>query len=63
MVSKGMLNSQGVFSIDLNSPQILEFEALKKNGKPRQFGRPSDTEGVDRQGYSDHYPIAVKIVE
>ena len=63
MVSKGMLNSQGVFSIDLNSPQILEFEELKKNGKPRKFGRPSDTEGVDRQGYSDHYPIAVKIVE
>ena len=63
MVSKGMLNSQGVFSIDLNSPQILEFEELKKNGKPRKFGRPSATEGVDRQGYSDHYPIAVKTVE
>ncbi len=63
MVSKGMLNSEGKFGIDPNSPQILDFEELKKNGKPRKFGRPSDSQGVDEQGYSDHYPIAVKIVE
>jgi len=63
MVSRGMLNSEGKFGIDPNFPQILDFEELKKNGKPRKFGRPSDSKGVDEQGYSDHYPIAVKIVE
>ena len=63
MVSKGMLNSEGKFGIDPSSPQILDFEELKKNGKPRKFGRPSDSQGVDEQGFSDHYPIAVTIVE
>jgi predicted extracellular nuclease len=63
MVSKGMLNSEGKFGIDPDSPQILDFEEIKKNGKPRKFGRPSDSQGVDEQGFSDHYPIAVRIVE
>jgi predicted extracellular nuclease len=63
MVSKGMLNSEGKFGIDPNSAQILDFEEIKKKGKPRKFGRPSDSQGVDEQGFSDHFPIAVKIIE
>ena len=63
MVSKGMLNSEGKFGIDPNSAQILDFEEIKKNGKPRKFGRPSDSQGVDGQGFSDHFPIGVKIME
>jgi predicted extracellular nuclease len=63
MVSKGILTSEGKFGIDPNSAQILNFDEIMKNGKPRKFGRPSDSQGVDEQGYSDHYPIAVKIVE
>ena len=63
MVSRGMLNSEGKFGIDPDSPQILDFEEIKKNGKPRKFGRPSESQGVDEQGFSDHYPIAIKIVE
>ncbi len=63
MVSKGMLNSEGKFGIDPNSAQILDFEEIKKNGKPRKFGRPSYSQGVDGQGFSDHFPIAVKIIE
>ena len=63
MVSKGMLNSGGKFRVDLNSAQILDFDEIKKNGKPRKFGRPSENQGFDLQGFSDHYPIAVKIIE
>ncbi|MFL6503201.1 MAG: hypothetical protein ACJ70W_06655 [Nitrososphaera sp.] len=63
MVSKGMLKSERKFGINANSPQILDFEELKKNVKLRKFGRPSDSQGVDERGFSDHYAIAVKIVE
>ena len=63
MISNGLLNSERKFGIDASSPQILDFEELKKNGKPRKFGRPSDSQGVDERSFSDHYPIAVKIVE
>lgn len=63
MISNGILNAEGKFGIDPDSPQILDFEEIEKNGKPRKFRRPSDSEDVDEQGFSDHYPIAVKIVE
>lgn len=63
MASKGMLIPEGKFGIDLDSLQILEFDELKKKGKPRKFGRPRDSQGVDEQGYSDHFPIAVKVIE
>jgi len=36
---------------------------LEKNGAPRRFGRPSTKSRFDATGFSDHLPVACRIVE
>ena len=59
MVSRGIVIPNAKFSVKANSVQILTYTA--KAGKPRKFGRPSDSSGVDQDGFSDHFPVALEL--
>ncbi|RLI71204.1 MAG: endonuclease/exonuclease/phosphatase [Candidatus Gerdarchaeota archaeon] len=63
LISKGFLVEDGAFEAVPNSIEIIRFEKMRvgKYGVPRRFGRP--TTSVDFHGYSDHFPIGMKIVE
>ncbi|MHA1186400.1 MAG: endonuclease/exonuclease/phosphatase family protein [Candidatus Heimdallarchaeota archaeon] len=63
LVSKGFLTDEGLFTVDFDSVEIVNFDKMKegKYGTPIRFGRPSKT--VNLEGYSDHFPIGMKIKE
>lgn len=60
LVSKGLLLKDSRLQADLASVALFRPEALcASNGTPRRFGRPSA--GLDRDGYSDHFPITMTL--
>lgn len=61
MVSKAMIDQNAKMKI--GGPVKVESfpEMSKRNGSPRNFGRPSTK--LDEKGYSDHFPISVVLVE
>ncbi|MHA1212787.1 MAG: endonuclease/exonuclease/phosphatase family protein [Candidatus Heimdallarchaeota archaeon] len=63
LVSKSFLHEGGAFKVKKKSIDIIRHEKMQngKYGIPRRFGRPSRT--VDTKGYSDHFPIVMKIKE
>ena len=64
LVSRGFLQNDSVFTVDEQSATIIRFPEMVATGlypTPRRFSRPS--EKLDRDGFSDHFPIAVMISE
>ena len=64
LVSKGFLSKDGDFSVVDESVTVIQFEDMVKGTYkvPRRFSRPSRSD-FDEQGFSDHFPIALKIKE
>jgi predicted extracellular nuclease len=60
LVNRSLLTSEDGFRLVGDSCEIIRLPELIKSGKPRRFGRPS-ARGFDRDGYSDHLPVGVKI--
>lgn len=64
LVSRGFLDRNSAFSVDQNSVEIIHYPRMTKGRyykTPKRFGRPS--KGLDLTGYSDHFPIGMKIIE
>jgi predicted extracellular nuclease len=61
MVSKGMLIDNAKLKVQHGSIRIEVYPEMSKNGIPRKFGRPA--EGLDQNGYSDHFPISLVLVD
>jgi predicted extracellular nuclease len=61
MVSRGMLIDNAKLKVQEDSIRIEIFPEMSKNGIPRKFGRPS--EALDQEGYSDHFPISLMLVD
>ena len=65
MVSKGFLKDESSFTVDTASIAIEKYPEMIKPGStyevPRRLGRPSQS--YDAGGYSDNYPISIKISE
>ena len=61
MVSKGMLIDNARLKVQHGSIRIEVYPEMSKNGIPRKFGRPA--EGLDQNGYSDHFPISLVLVD
>jgi hypothetical protein len=61
LVSKGIVTaSSGIRLLD-NTTEIVRFsEMIGPGGAPIRFGRGNS---INRDGYSDHFPIAVKVRE
>ena len=60
LVNRSLLTSVDGFRLVGDSCEIIRLPELIKAGKPRRFGRPSK-KGFDRDGYSDHLPVGVRI--
>jgi predicted extracellular nuclease len=61
MVSRGMLVDNAMLKLQQGSTRIEVFPEMSKKGVPRKFGRPA--EGLDQDGYSDHFPISLVLVD
>jgi len=67
LVNRAMLRSEGVLRVRPESVEILSFPEMlvssgANKGSPRRFSRPSES-SFDETGFSDHLPIAVRVVE
>lgn len=62
LVNRPMLSDDTDFEVDLGSVEILRFKEMVAKNAPKRFGRPSEN-GHDPTGFSDHFPIAVKVNE
>lgn len=63
LASKGFFIKNAIFTIKSRSVKIEDFQELKNNkNRPRRFGRPSN-KTLDENGYSDHFPISLVIVD
>lgn len=63
-VSKGIVNGRSGFRVVGESVRIEMFDRLASSGDypaPVRFGRPS--EKLNRDGFSDHYPVAMMLQE
>jgi predicted extracellular nuclease len=61
MVSRGMLIDNAKLKVQEGSIRIEVFPEMSKNGIPRKFSRPA--EALDQEGYSDHFPISLVLVD
>ena len=63
MVSKGLLDKKEKLAIKDDSVTIGKFKENSAGKKPKRFGRPSKKKSFNNKGYSDHFPISIKIIE
>lgn len=67
LLSPSIVRSTGAFGLVPGSPRIEAFPHMvspSKNAGPIRFGLPKGGRGtVDETGYSDHFPVSVKLVE
>ncbi len=63
LVSRGLLGN-GPLGIIRDSVDVVRLPAMEqgKNKKPHRFGRPSRG-NLDLAGYSDHFPVGVRVGE
>ncbi len=59
MVNRALLRDEAGLRLVPGSCGIFREGDLLKRGKPRRFGRPAKS--LDREGYSDHLPIFVRL--
>lgn len=65
-ISKGILKTGTDFRIKSGSVTVEDFPELVASGtypRPRPFSRPSKKGGHDPDGFSDHFPISMVLIE
>ena len=65
LVPKGIVLDGGKFKIKKDSVRLEIFEGMVKGRykKPVRFARPSDKSNYNPDGFSDHLPVSVELVE
>jgi endonuclease/exonuclease/phosphatase family metal-dependent hydrolase len=66
LVTRGLARTTSEFLVEPDSAEVVRFPEMISGGlypAPRRFGRPSRSSTFDRDGYSDHYPVAVMLRE
>ena len=65
LIPKGIVIGGGKFRVEKNSVKIELFDGMVKGRykKPVRFGRPSNKKSYNPDGFSDHLPVSVKVVE
>ena len=64
--SRGLTRTAGDLRVLDDTVEILRFPEMVHGGRypvPIRFGSPSSASSFNRDGFSDHYPIAVTIRE
>ncbi len=66
LTTRGMARSTADLKVESDSVEIVRVPEMVSTGlypTPIRFGRPSRPSSHNRDGYSDHFPIAVKLRE
>lgn len=66
LTTRGMARSTAGMRVVRDSVQVIRFPEMTKGGvypAPKRFGRPGRASTYDPDGFSDHYPIAVRVRE
>ena len=64
LVNRGFFADESPWRVTEHSVEIVRLpEHLDSHGAPRRFGRPSDKSSFDPTGFSDHLPVACRVVE
>lgn len=66
LASRGLLNGRGGFRTDQGAAELLMFPEMRSGGAyptPVRYGRPSALASFTPSGFSDHYPIGVRLIE
>lgn len=61
LVNKHFFGDDSCFNFADTS--IYTPKEIVKNSKPKKFGRPSNKRSFNPEGYSDHFPIILKVLE
>ena len=61
LVSGNIYLNKCFVSIDEAGSTINNFPEMSKNGKPIRFGRPREKKSYNPDGYSDHFPISLRL--
>lgn len=65
LASRGLVTGHDGIQVDVESVEVLRYPEMVASGTypvPVRFGRPSGN-NLNRDGFSDHYPIAVRLRE
>ena len=63
LASKGFFIKNSKLTIKPKSVKIEDFNEIKNNkNRPKRFGRPSN-KTLNENGYSDHFPISLVILD
>jgi endonuclease/exonuclease/phosphatase family metal-dependent hydrolase len=60
-VSPDMLLNSGGWVCDAESVKIVNNLTADKKGHPKRFGNPHDKIDLEERGYSDHFPVTVRL--
>ena len=66
LVSRGVARTSGEIRLVPDSVEVLRLPEMISGGRypaPLRFGRPSRASTFDEDGFSDHFPIAVRLRE
>ena len=64
--SRSLFMSAGKFHLEADAAAIEKISDMVAHGEyraPRPFGRPSESTSYDPDGYSDHFPISLRLSE
>jgi endonuclease/exonuclease/phosphatase family metal-dependent hydrolase len=59
-VSPGLLDDEG-WRCDPDSAQVVNDLTADARGRPRRFGNANDKTPLEARGYSDHFPVTVRL--
>jgi endonuclease/exonuclease/phosphatase family metal-dependent hydrolase len=60
VVSPGMLDAKG-WASDPDSVKTINDRTADKKGRPEDFGRETDKIPLEARGWSDHFPVTVRL--
>ncbi len=65
LASKGAIKSTSKMKVIEESAEVNNFDVMSEGSynAPIRYGRPSSKSSYDPDGYSDHFPVSVKIKE
>jgi len=63
LVNRPLLRKESRLQLVSDSCQVFKPDELLKSGKPRRFSRPSAGKSYDPDGFSDHLPVTVQLIE
>jgi len=65
LANKGLLKTTADIRVLPETAEVNNFDIMSRGSynEPRRYGRPSSKSSYDPEGFSDHFPVSVKVRE